>query len=122
MALHNAIGKKGEELARSFLITQGYRILENNWRYRRAEVDIIAMDGEILVFVEVKTRTDDKFGRPEEFITLKKEQFMADAASAYMEQIGHDWEIRFDFVAILLQGDQHAEIEHFKDAFFPGLE
>ncbi len=69
----------------------------------------------------MKTRSDDKFGRPEEFITLKKEQFMADAASAYMEQSGHDWEIRFDFISVLLQSDQHAEIEHFKDAFFPGL-
>lgn len=118
MALHNAIGKKGEALARAFLAEQGYHILEVNWRYRRAEVDIIAMDGAVLVFVEVKTRTNDTFGKPEEFITARKEQFMADAASAYMEKTGHDWEVRFDFISVLIQSDQHATIEHFKDAFF----
>lgn len=101
-----------------FLAEQGYSILEANWRYRRAEVDIIAMDGTVLVFVEVKTRTNDAFGKPEEFITARKEQFMADAASAYMEKIGHDWEVRFDFISVLIQSDQHSTIEHFKDAFF----
>ena len=122
MALHNAIGKKGEELAQQFLEGKGYSILENNWRYRKAEVDLIVMDGEVMVFVEVKTRSSDRFGRPEEFITAKKEVFMAAAASAYMEKSGHEWEIRFDFISIILMGEHHHEIEHFEDAFFPGLE
>lgn len=122
MALHNAIGKRGEELAIQLLKDQGCTILETNWRYRRAELDIIAMDGPVMIFVEVKTRSNDKFGRPEEFISTKKEAFMADAASAYMEKSGHDWEIRFDFITVIIQSDQHFEIEHFKDAFFPGLE
>lgn len=119
MAIHNAIGKRGEELAKAHLIDNGYKILQTNWRYRRAEVDIIAMDGEVMVFVEVKTRTADAFGKPEEFITEKKELLLADAASAYMEKSGHDWEIRFDFISIIIQSDQHHTIDHFKDAFFP---
>lgn len=118
MAIHNAIGKRGEELAKAYLLENGYEVLETNWRYRRAEVDIIAMDGQAMVFLEVKTRSSEKFGQPEEFITTQKELFLSDAASAYMEKSGHDWEIRFDFISIIIQSDQHHILEHFKDAFF----
>ncbi|GJM36075.1 MAG: UPF0102 protein [Saprospiraceae bacterium] len=121
MARHNDTGHKGEALARKFLENKGYRVLETNWRYRRAEIDIIAKDGEILVFVEVKTRSSTAFGRPEEFVSTKKEQFMIDSASAYMEAIGHNWEIRFDIIAVLLPANAAPEVEHFKDAFFPGI-
>ncbi len=122
MAHHNDVGQTGEALARRYLEEKGYRILEANWRYRRAEVDLIAMDGSILVFVEVKTRGSAAFGRPEEFVTRYKEQLLTDAAIAYMEAIGHDWELRFDIIAILYQSEQDYRIEHFTDAFFPGLE
>jgi putative endonuclease len=118
MAIHNAIGKRGEALAKTYLEENGYEILESNWRYRRAEVDIIAMDGAVMVFVEVKTRSNDSLRQPEESITAQKELFLSDAASAYMEKSGHDWEIRFDFISIVLQSDQHYILEHFKDAFF----
>ncbi|MCB0546770.1 MAG: YraN family protein [Phaeodactylibacter sp.] len=122
MARHNEVGKKGESLARYYLEEQGYRILEANWRYRRAEVDLIAMDGPVLVFVEVKTRASDAFGKPEEFVTTQKEKLIVDAAIAYMEAIGHDWELRFDIISILYQNDSDYQLEHFRDAFFPGLE
>jgi len=122
MAHHNEVGQTGEALARRYLEEKGYRILEANWRYRRAEVDLIAMDGAILVFVEVKTRGSAAFGRPEEFVTRYKEQLLTDAAMAYMEAIGHDWELRFDIISILYQSEQDYRIEHFPDAFFPGLE
>ena len=122
MARHNEVGKKGESLARYYLEEQGYRILEANWRYRRAEVDLIAMDGPVLVFVEVKTRASDAFGKPEEFVTTQKEKLIVDAAIAYMEAIGHDWELRFDIISILYQNDSDYKLEHFRDAFFPGLE
>ncbi len=59
------MGRKGEDLAAEYLSSKGYRILERNWRWSRAEADIIAMDGEVLVFVEVKTRTSDYFGSPD---------------------------------------------------------
>lgn len=122
MAKHLELGAIGEQLANSFLMKNGYQILETNWRYKRAEVDIIAKDREVLVFIEVKTRSTDAFGKPEEFITEQKERFMADAASMYMEKIGHDWAIRFDVISIIYRNAQDYHLEHFKDAFFPGLE
>jgi putative endonuclease len=121
MAQHNETGKTGEELARTYLEGKGYRILEVNWRYRRAELDLIAMDGPVLVFLEVKTRRTAAFGRPEEAVTRKKTKLMAAAAAAYMEAIGHEWEIRFDILSIILHSPQDYEVAHLKDAFFPGL-
>lgn len=121
MAKHLETGQKGEDIAVRFLKNKGWEILEVNWRYSRAEVDIIAKDLDILVFVEVKTRTDDYFGKPDAFVTPKKEKLLADAASVYMEKIGHEWEIRFDVISILIKGEKDYEIRHFKDAFFPGI-
>lgn len=122
MARHNEVGKSGEALARQHLEEQGYRILEANWRYRRAEVDLIAMDGKALVFVEVKTRSSDAFGKPEEFVTSYKEKLIVEAAIAYMEAIGHDWELRFDIISILFRSESDYQLKHIPDAFFPGLE
>lgn len=118
MAKHNELGQKGERLAVDFLKKKGYLILETNWRFSRAEIDVIAKDGNILVFIEVKTRSDDAFGQPEEFVSSKKERLIMDAASVYMEEIGHDWEIRFDIIAILYKSDKDIQIKHFEDAFF----
>ena len=121
MAKHLETGQKGEAIAINFLQQLGYQIQATNWRHRRAEVDIIAKDGEVLVFIEVKTRTDDAFGNPASFVTPKKERFLADAANVYMEEIGHYWEIRFDIVGIVLWSAERVEVRHYKDAFFPGL-
>ena len=114
------LGEWGESLAAAFLKEKGYLILETNWRHQRAEVDIIAMDGEILVFVEVKTRSSDYFGPPEIFVTPRKEQLLIRAAHAYMKQIDHHWEIRFDIVSILSRSREDYRIEHLPDAFWPG--
>lgn len=121
MANHLDIGQAGEALALQFLEQSGYQILATNWRHSRAEVDLIAKDGEVLVFVEVKTRTNLSFGPPESFVTSKKEGFLAEAAAAYMDEIGHDWEIRFDVIAIHWKDNEQHDLQHFKDAFFPGL-
>lgn len=118
MANHLETGQKGEAMAVTFLEKAGYQILETNWRFSRAEVDIIAMDGEILVFVEVKTRSSDYFGKPEEFVTARKKTLLADAASVYMNKINHDWEIRFDIISVLLKDVNQPRIKHFEDAFF----
>jgi putative endonuclease len=114
------LGKKGEAIARQYLLRKGWTILETNWRISRAEVDLIAKDGEVLVFIEVKTRSTDYFGQPAEFVESKKEMMLAGAASAYMEEIGHDWEIRFDIIGIVFQNEQQYELKHIPDAFFPG--
>jgi putative endonuclease len=120
MHQHLISGTWGESLAAGMLIDKGYLILERNWRFKRAEIDIIAMDGPILVFVEVKTRANTFFGRPEEFIGPGKKRLLFDAAAAYMRQVGHEWEIRFDIVSIIGIEGAHATMEHFKDAFYPG--
>ncbi len=115
---HNQdLGLKGELIAQSFLRQKGIIILETNYRHSRAELDIIAMDGAVLVFVEVKTRSSNFFGEPEEFVSLKKEELMFQAAMAYMEKIQHDWEIRFDIISIIDQKTSH-QIKHIQDVFF----
>ncbi len=121
MVSHIHTGQQGEAIAATFLSEKGYELLESNWRYKRAEVDIIAKDGKILVFIEVKTRSTDYFGAPEAFITDKKKRLLSDAASAYMEEIGHDWEIRFDYVSVIYQDEGNFHLRHFEDAFFLGL-
>ena len=117
MSTHLELGYQGEMIAERLLQESGYKILERNWRFSRAEVDIIAMEEDVLVFVEVKTRSSAIFGKPEESISPKKEALLRDAAAVYMEQIGHEWEIRFDIVSITIKGNGYS-IEHFKDAFF----
>lgn len=119
MAAHNDLGLQGEKLAITHLQQQQYCILETNWRFKRAEVDVIAKDGAVLVFVEVKTRSYNFFGEPEAFVSEKKEAFLFDAANAYMEQIAHDWEIRFDIVGIIIPKYGSPQVKHLKDAFFP---
>ena len=121
MADHIIKGQKGEALAVTYLAEKGYQILETNWRFKRSEVDIIAKDGKILVFIEVKTRATDYFGAPEESIKDNKKALLADAASAYMEQTGHDWEIRFDYISIIYEDAGNFQLKHYPDAFFPGL-
>ena len=119
MTANKDIGRKGEELARIYLESKGYKILELNWRFSKAEIDIIAKDKEVLVFVEVKTRSYTYFGEPEDFVSDNKERVMTDAAGVYAISIGHEWEIRFDIVSIVTKGEYH-ELKHFKDVFFEG--
>lgn len=114
-------GSLGEAYAQRYLLKQGYAILETNWRKHRAEIDIIAKDGDILVFVEVKTRSSDYFGGPSTTLTDKQKRLISSAAGSYMREINHDWEIRFDLIAILLEDNGDYRLEHLPDAFFWGL-
>lgn len=111
------IGTYGEQLAQDYLVGLGYVLLEKNYRYSKSEIDLIFKDGEVLVFVEVKTRSYDYFGPPEAFVSEYKETLIHEGASYYMEQLKHDWEFRFDVVAILLNKNGQFQLEHFKDAF-----
>ena len=119
MPSQSEIGAIGEAYAKSYLEKKGYEILECNWRFKKAELDLIAKIDEILVFIEVKTRSYQYFGAPEEAITEKKEAMMIDAAQRYMESIDYTWEIRFDIISILLDKVYKIrDVKHFKDAFF----
>ena len=118
MARHNKIGEMAENLATDYLRRKGFKILDRNWRFSRAEIDVVAMDGEILVFVEVKSLGYDAFARPEASITTYKQGLIMDAATQYMEMIGHEWEIRFDVISLIINEGELMELEYFEDAFF----
>jgi putative endonuclease len=121
MAKHIEKGKLGENIALEYLIKNDYKILETNWRSGKAEIDIIAMDGDVLVFFEVKSRSTDFFGMPENAVNTKKEKLLVAAATSYMYEISYDWKIRFDIISIILRSANDFEFHHFRDAFFPGL-
>ncbi len=120
MAAHNELGKKGEKLAAEMLRQKNYEILETNWRHDKDEVDIIAREGEELVIVEVKTRSTDYFGDPEEAVDAAKERNLIRAAEAYVEMNDLDIDVRYDVISIILKKNQ-SNIRHIRDAFYPGL-
>ena len=122
MSIQQKNGAWGEELAFGLLVESGLTVLERNWRYKRAEIDIIAREDGVLVFVEVKTRAYTAFGRPEEMVGRQKKKLLIDAAMAYMRAIGHEWEIRFDIVSVLGEPGKTIEIRNIRDSFFPGLD
>lgn len=121
MAEHNELGKLGENLAVEHLEKENYKILERNWVYKNAEVDIIAQKENILVVVEVKTRSSLDFGSPQDFVKPKKIQLLIKAVNAYINYREKDFEedinVRFDIVAIHKNGESFA-IEHLTDAFY----
>ena len=116
MAEHNELGKKGEKLAIDFLIKNGYQILEKNYRYLKAEVDIIAQKENILAVVEVKTRSTDYFGDPQDFVNPKKIKLLLSAIDYYVIEKDLDVEVRFDIIAIIHKNN-NTKIEHLEDAF-----
>lgn len=116
MAKHNELGEKGEKLAIDFLIKNEYKILEKNYRYLKAEVDIIAKKGTTLAVVEVKTRTTDYFGNPQDFVNPKKIKLLLSAIDHYVTEKDLDVEVRFDIIAIIHQNNK-TKITHLEDAF-----
>ena len=117
---HLETGKHGEDLATAYLEKKGWRIAERNWRGHRGEIDIIAWEpNNILVFVEVKTRSSEAFGGPEGAITTRKQKKLAHTAGLFMESIDYDWEIRFDVVAVIIRHGRLLDLRHLEDAFFP---
>jgi putative endonuclease len=116
VAEHNETGKRGEEQAADYLASKGYIIREKNWRKGYLEVDLIAEDGSVLVFVEVKTRRDLVHGMPEEAVTRKKEKHLLDAAEAYLDAKGLQNEVRFDIISVW-ESESGVRINHIREAF-----
>ena len=116
MADHNELGKKGEQLAIDFLVKNGHTILEKNYRYLKAEVDIIAQKEDVVIAIEVKTRSSDFFGNPQDFVNPKKIKLLVSAIDNYIVEKNLDVEVRFDIIAIVNQKN-NPKIEHIKDAF-----
>lgn len=121
MAEKHDLGNKGEELAVEHLRSLGYEILHTNWRVQHLELDIVAMDGDELVIVEVKTRGSDSYEHPSEAVSNKKIRFLVNATEAYIEEYDLDVETRFDVISIVFFSKTNFELEHFKDAFYPPI-
>ncbi len=116
MAEHNELGKQGEAIAKDYLLKNDYQILETNWQFGHAEIDILARKDDILAVIEVKTRSSDHYGKPELFVNKKKIKLLKEAVNYYIEQQDLDMEIRFDIIAIIK--NQYTEtLEHFENAF-----
>jgi putative endonuclease len=120
MADSHNLGIKGEELAKEHLLQKGYKILHSNWKSGKREIDIIAENKDFIVFIEVKTRTDDYYIHPRHAVTSEKQKSIIYAAENYLERYNIDKESRFDIISIISNG-KTVEIEHIEDAFYPTL-
>ncbi len=112
------VGNKGEELATAFLERSGLKIIERNFRCKSGEIDIVARDGNTLVFIEVKSRKTLSYGVPQLAVTPFKQRQISKAALTWLGRNRlHDTPARFDVIAILLEGSYQHRIEHIKNAF-----
>lgn len=119
MAEHNSLGKWGEQVVTDYLVSQGYAIVERNWRLNHLEIDIIATKGRDVVFVEVKSRRE-KESHPESAVDRRKISHMVSAANAYLRHSRLPLSPRFDIAAI--SGDPHDyNLFYIPDAFRPPL-
>jgi putative endonuclease len=117
-AEHIVLGKKGEDLAAQHLENKGYTILERNYHFQKAEVDLVAYYGFEIIFVEVKTRSSSQFGEPEEFVDEAKQKLIWGAAEAWLyERKMEGSPIRFDVIAVKAESETQFYIKHFENAF-----
>ena len=121
MASHNELGALGEHIALEYLLEKNYRIIETNWVCGHKEVDIIAKDGDTIVFVEVKTRHDKCLVDPEVTVDIYKQRHLIWAANSYVNRYQYDLDVRFDIIAITIDKNNEKKIEHIVDAFYPSL-
>jgi putative endonuclease len=118
MAAHNEFGKAGEQMAAEWLEQCGFQIVFRNWKSGRYEVDIIACRTGILHFIEVKSRHDDLFGKPEDWVNRKKGRHLLSAGEAFQGQYP-EWQlIQFDIVSILLTADGKRELFFIEDVYW----
>lgn len=116
------LGAMGENLACDFLRAKGYEILEQNWRFGKGELDIVARMGNELVFVEVKTRETDFFGDPADFLSNRQQKMLVETADAFLRYRPQlDLESRFDVMGIVVRPAGPPDIQHYEYAFYPTL-
>ncbi len=119
MAQHLELGRKGEQLAKTLLENTGYEILDENWTHGKAEVDLIAYKDKVIIFAEVKARTGNGFGEPEDFVDARKQRLLVEAADEYIYLMNHEGEVRFDIISLLFDKNGNYKIKHIEDAFWP---
>ena len=111
-------GQIAEQRAVIYLKNSGYQILEQNYRFRKAEIDIIAKKDNFIIVIEVKARTSSFFGTPESFVNRKKIQLLVSATDAYIQQKNLEGEVRFDIISYLVENGEWSR-EHIENAFYP---
>jgi putative endonuclease len=117
-APHLLSGRRGERIACRFLIRQGFDILARRFRARRGEVDLVALEGETLVFVEVKSRASREFGDPWEFVGWEKQQSLRMAGEEFIARYDlGQYAYRFDVVSVIAPGTRWQEVELYRNAF-----
>lgn len=114
MKKKSRLGKKGEDMACTFLENKGFVLVKKNFRCRKGEVDLIMKDHEILVFIEVKYRSSGHFGSPIEAIDTKKQEKLLDVSRYYLYTQAYEGPLRFDAVGIQKHANGHW-IEHLTD-------
>jgi putative endonuclease len=119
MAEHIKLGQKGEDIAFDYLIKKGYKVIVRNWRYNNSELDIVAIDENVLVVVEVKTRSSVIYEEPGELVSAQKIRLLVNATEAFIQERDIDLETRFDVIAIKWYGENKFEINHCVGAFGP---
>ncbi len=117
MRAKDAVGRYGEKVAARHLEERGWRLLDRNWRGTGGELDLVALDGDVLVAVEVKTRSGDRFGHPAEAVTAAKLRRLRRLTGEWLERHGRAWgrgfrEVRVDVVAVTLPRAGAARVEH----------
>ncbi len=117
MGKSNETGARGERIAEEYLLNKGLTILHRNWRTAHKEVDLIAVDGDMLVFFEIKTRSSFRLGFPEESVSATKQSHIYTAAREFLNQYPHYRTVRFDIVSIVMRNGIIEDIRHFVDAF-----
>lgn len=117
MATHNDFGNEAEELAADYLLKKGYRILCTNYRYQKAEIDIIAEKDSTIIIIEVKARATDAFIEPQEAVKKKKIRLIVSAADHFMQEMNREEEVRFDIITVLPDRSRILEINHIENAF-----
>ena len=115
MAAHNELGKWGEDLAADYLQRKGYTIIERDWKSGRRDLDIVAKNGDVIVFVEVKTRRNSLYGQPEEAVDYRKLQSLQQAINHYIKFRHISQEVRFDIISIVGTIGTEPDIQHIQD-------
>jgi putative endonuclease len=111
------LGINGEDLATRHLVGAGFIIVTRNWRCPAGEIDIIALDGDDLVIVEVKTRTSSEYGGPVEAVTYRKQRKLRELATLWLREHPHRGPVRFDVISIVYPKRGYPRLEHWRRAF-----
>ena len=121
MAKHNILGHEGEDVAAQYLREHGYTIQDRNWHCGHKDLDLVVTKDDVIVFVEVKTRTGTDWGNPQDFVDDRKIRSIVHSADAYIRFNQINMEVRFDIISVVADRGEF-KVEHIEQAFFPPME